>query len=116
MAMNKGMSPRKNMAGGMMMPKTSGNGDNEFSISPGSTGDFGVASCPGGVDSVAHMDGNNPGTHLEDHERGARHPIENGRHHFASQANPDHGPHHMHPKHHPAGSVMDKKRTPTRAW
>lgn len=113
---NMGMSPRKNMGMGMNMAKTKGNGDNAFSIDSGATGDFGVSSTPGGVPSVGHMDRDNPGTHLRDHERGARHPIEN-RKMMANQANPDHGPHHMNPSHHPAGSVMSKsKMANPKAW
>lgn len=110
-----GMSPRKMMGMGSLNPKTTGNRDNEFSVSPGSTGDFGVAGIPGGVPAINHMDRENGGNRLEDHERKARHPIENGRRHLANQANPDHGPHHLHPDHHPAGPVMDRKRTPNKA-
>jgi hypothetical protein len=108
------MSPRKQMAMGSAM-KTSTNNDNQFSMNTGGSS-FGVSPVLGGVPSLGHMDRNNSGTHLRDHERGARHPIENGGKQLANQANPDHGPHNSTGLH-PGGSMG--KRAPSispKAW
>lgn len=58
-------------------------------------GDFGVQSIHDG-NHVEHMDRNASGGHLADHERAAPHPHSTGNNRHTAQAQPDHGPHHMH--------------------
>ena len=86
MAGEKGMSPRKAIAG---------MGEHEANTG---TGGFGVKS----FDEAQGHAGHHPdrmaatgGNHLEDHERGIGHPIHHTKHHHPAQAAPHHGPHHV---------------------
>lgn len=93
----KGMSPRKAIAGaGMREANTGGKGD------------FGVASFEDAQSHSGHHPDHIAGTGgntLGDHERGVGHPIHHTRHHHPAQAAPHHGPHHPdgHMDHHNHG-------------
>lgn len=90
--MAKGMSPRKAMAG-----------------NDGSAGNFGMRQDPrltgkGGNDggavkhghsSIPHPDHGMTFDSLDDDERAAPPPIKHSADKYPSQANPDHGPHHI---------------------
>ena len=73
------ISPRKSMAEGKGMP---------------AAGDFGVEGMHD--KHVEHMDRDHMADHLHDHERAVPHPHKMGHKEMHSQANADHGPHHMH--------------------
>jgi len=79
MAYNDQIRQRKNMAQGK---------------GPMPDDDFGVKR-PGVRE---HMERGRDGKHLADHERSASQPLHHGVAKLPAQANPDHGPHHVHKK------------------
>lgn len=92
MAGERGMSPRKAMASGMV------HGGGNFGAEPFHEMNDGTGMHP---DHAAHT-GMKP--HLEDHERATPPGIHHTKHHHPAQAAPRHGPHH------PGGHGMHFRR------